>query len=193
VGQPFIDEYYLTQDLAIARIDRSVPPYRMIYSPPNGSWPFPLDAGSRWDGSVQATYWWTPDGSNQQTASSSFAFHAAGDGIVSVPAGTFRAIGVVGDFLGLWRSGYIAQYSDTVGYIVRSDLLDGQGNTVGYYQLTAYRYQAGTPTRALVLVVVLGVDAGTVGVAWLLVRVRRGKSRESRSPGPEPPGGESKQ
>ncbi len=181
VGSTFTDEYYLTPNLGLVRVDREVPPYRILYSPTNGSWPFPLNSTSIWSGSVHTTYWWTPDGSNQQNTTTPFDFRAAGDGIVSVPAGTFRAIGVSGDFLGLWRSGYIAQYADAVGYIVRDDLTDGQGHVLGYYELTAYRYQAGTPARTLILGATLGIDAGTVGVAvWLLLRRR--KARPGASP-----------
>jgi len=189
VGQPGKEEYYLTQEFGPVRVDREVPPYRMFYSPPNGSWPFPLGLTSTWGGSVQATYWWTPDGSSQQNTTTPFDFRAAGDDLVSVPAGTFRAIGVTGDFLGLWRSGYTAQYSDAVGYVVRDDLMDGNGHIVGYYELTSYRYQAGTPTRILILAASLGIDAGTVGIAvWLLLRGRTIETQESEAVNPSPPG-----
>ncbi len=193
VGYPFTDEYYLTPDLGLVRVDREAPPYRIVYNPANGSWPFPLNSASIWSGSVQTTYWWTPDGSNQQNTTTPFDFHASGDGVVSVPAGTFRTMGVFGDFLGLWRSGYVAQYSDAVGYIVRDDLTDGQGHVLGYYELTAYRYQAGTPTRTLIFGAVLGIDAGTIGVAvWLLRRRRKAKPTASQPEAPAPMGDEAR-
>ena len=186
LGQPSTEEYYLTQDFGLVRVDREVPPYRMLYSPPNGSWPFPVSSTSGWSGSVRTTFWWTSDGSNQENTTTPFDFHVVGDAIVSVPAGTFRAVGVSGDFLGLWRNGYIAQYSDTVGYIVRHDLTDGHGNIVGYYELTSYRYQAGTPTRTLILAAGLGVDGGSLGLAaWLLVRGLRPTLRESQGASPD--------
>ncbi len=178
---------FLTQDgLKTAKANGTIPflgSVAFTLDPPQPTAVFPLSVGERWSGNTTVT---TVTIFGTGTTIQAYGATVTGESSVTVAAGTFTAAVIRSPSAGAPYT--LSFYSDSAGWLVRTESYDASGTRTGSEDLTSYNYTPpsflggnlfGLPILIWILLAVILVVA-VVGAAFL-------RRRPPMVPQPTPP------
>ena len=180
-----VDMYLTTGDLRIAKTSGTVPflgTISEVYDPPQPQAAFPLNPDRTWSGTSSVT---RTIGSFSTTQSEPYSGTVLDERSITVPAGTFTVATIRTPSTG--NAHTRNYYSESVGWLVKTESYNGFGTLASSQELTSYRYSGSLGTIVLILGILV-VVAIVAAAAFLIVR-RRPRMPRAQYPGPYPPGG----
>ena len=176
-------DMYLTTDGAKLVKTSGVFPFlgsvTTTYSPPQPTAVFPLSAGSTWQGTSTVT---TTIGSISTTSSDDWSGTVTGETSVTVSAGTFTTAVIRSPSAG--NPYDLNYYSESVGWMVKTEHYNGAGTLTGSENLSSYKY---TGNALLLILLVIGVLVVIAAAGVLLLRRRRPRMPQAMPPQAYPP------
>ncbi len=177
-----IDTYLTTDGLRTVKTSGTIPLFGLItttYSPPMPTADFPLSVGKKWQGTSSVT---TTIGSISNTVSDDWNGTVTGETSVTVPAGTFTAAVIRSPSSG--NPYDVSYYSETVGWMVKTEHYNGVGTLTSSESLTSYKYSGNT---LLIILLVVGILVIVAAAGVLLLRRRRPRMPQAMPPQGYPP------
>lgn len=173
-----IDMYLTTDGLKVAKTSSVLPfvgQLTVTNDPPIPQMVFPMSTGTNWQGSSQVT---TVSGLGSSTTTTTWSGTVTGETSVTVTAGTFNVAVIRSPSSG---SPYtLNYYSDTAGWMVKTESYNSVGTMTSSQSLTSYKYSGNSLLFLLLIVGVVVIIAAAAAV--MLLR------RRPRAPMPMPPG-----
>ncbi len=149
------------------------------YSPPMPTADFPLTVGKMWQGTSSVT---TMIGSISNTVSDDWNGTVTGETSVTVPAGTFTAAVIRTPASGEPHD--VNYYSETVGWMVKTEHYSALGTLTSSESLASYKYSGNT---LLLILIVIGILVIVAAAGVVLLRRRKPRMPQAMPPQGYPP------
>ncbi len=172
-----LDMYLTTDGLRLAKTSGTLPFVGLLtitYDPAMPTAVFPLSTGSNWQGSSSVT---TVSGFGTGTSTQSWSGAVTGESSVTVPAGTFTAAAIRSPSAG--NPYTVSYYSESVGWLVKTEHYSGTGALTGTDSLTSFKYSG---NGLLLILLIIGVLAVVAVVGLLFLRRRRPQAPQAMPP-----------
>ncbi len=172
-----LDMYLTTDGLRVAKTSGTLPFVGLLtitYDPAMPTAVFPLSKGSNWQGSSSVT---TVSGFGTGTTTQSWSGTVTTEDSVTVPAGTFTAAAIRSPSAGDPYD--VSYYSESVGWLVKTEHYSGTGALTGTDSLTSYKYSG---NGLLLILLIIGVLAVVAVVGLLVLRRRRPQAPQGMPP-----------
>jgi len=175
-----VDRYFTIDGFRLVKTSETlVVAITRTYDPPKPIVVFPATVGSSWSGTSTRT---NTVGSITTTASETWSGSVTGETSVTVPAGTFTAAVIRSPSTG--NPYDLNYYSDSVGWMVKTEHYNGAGTLTGSANLSSYKY---TGNVLLLVLLVIGVLIVIAAAGVLLLRRRRPRMPQAMPPQAYPP------
>ncbi len=175
-----VDRYLTTEGIRLVKTSETPGiTITRTYDPPEPTVVFPAAYPSSWSGTSTRTI---TVGSLTTTASVGWSGTVTAENQITVPAGTFTAAVIRSPSTGNPHD--MIYYSESVGWLVKTEHFSGTGSLTGTDSLTSYKY---TGNGLILILLIVGVLAVVAVVGLLLLRRRRPQAPQAMPPQQYPP------